>query len=245
MLIFCLYSYSVPTFHTLGDNEDGETYNYDYDTYVLKEHELRRMFYLAHELGQRGIIHGDLKVDNFLISKPLSDPKMQIYLSDLGYSGDFAEHRKQPFKQVYLKDGSPLEMKRKDSSPIFGWARNSAAGCKHQLVPSREFRMRMEYHNNEDQMWKDWMSYTNIIQLEMDLLTSHTFVLHENRKTKTQTISSFLGVSLDILPRDVRASYDRYCHTFLENVKQQLWHTTGILRKYGITSPAFVLDKLR
>lgn len=135
-------------------------------------------------------------------------------------------------------------MKRKDSSPIFGWARNSVTACKHELVPPRDFRLREEYHNNEDQMWKDWMSYTNIVQLEMDLLTSHTFVLHEDRKRKTNSISSFLGVSLNILPKDVRASYDRYCHTFIENVKQQLRHTKGILRKCGITSPAYILDKL-
>lgn len=75
-------------------------YNYDYDTYLLREQEIQRMFYLAHELGQRGIIHGDLKVDNFLISKPLSNPKSQIYLSDFGYSGDFSELRRQKWIDV-------------------------------------------------------------------------------------------------------------------------------------------------
>lgn len=265
-----LLKYSVPKFKLLNpktqkndddgdeddDNDDNDDtdendtkenqmdYNYDYDLYLIKESEIKRMFSLAYQLGQCGIIHGDLKVENFLISQPLNHKDSKIYLSDLGCAGDFAEYRAVGFQDLTLPNGSNIVLQKNDSIPVFGWARDKSAECEHSLLPPFEFRSLPQYHKNREQMWKDWMSYTNIIQLEIDLLTSHTFVLQEGKTRHGHRIASFLGVSLEILPKLVRLSFDRHCSTFISNVKQQLWHTVGILQKYNITSPAYILDKI-
>lgn len=123
---------------------------------VFTEWEIIEMFTLAWRLGQEyGIVHGDMRPDQFLVSGKVGDhktKKTKLLLGDLGLAGDWAEARKQSLKTITLKDGETLKLEKGDTNPIFGWARSDhELGCDDNVPkPTAAF---IKLHGGAKKAW--------------------------------------------------------------------------------------------
>jgi serine/threonine protein kinase len=90
------------------------------NNYEVEKKDLLRIFRLAHYLEKLGIIHGDIKLDQYLIRKNEKGEK-EIVISDFGFSGCFLE------ENLFLY--TPHELKVNDSKTkcyrvLNGWSFN-------------------------------------------------------------------------------------------------------------------------
>lgn len=207
---------------------------------LLTEWEIIEMFTLAYELGQMGIAHGDLHLDNFLIDRDLGfktkhndnrkndnneaedddDTGPIMYITDFGLSGDYGYKRELKQDPIALADGTKIKLTVQDTLPALGWARNSPDCADHVPLPTLAHGKKYQHDTlkQRNKVWNDWFSYCNMVQLEMSLLIGHCFVILHG----SHDFASFVGVSEHLLPSYVRSTFISTCPELVKQFRAAL-----------------------
>ncbi len=155
---------------------------------AIPEYYLLQMFDLAIRLQELGIVHGDLKPDQFLYSQD----KPYLVLTDFGLSGHLS--REKAIENGPVSDLAPVPYYYE---PILGW---DVTSCFKQ-------NSRMPIDENHPFRKSGVLPYLNVLQLEHYFYTYSPDILLAN----DQTIRKFRGVSNEIVPRNIRNIYQTIC----------------------------------
>lgn len=144
----------------LGEQRTGSR------TYAFTPSELLKMFQLALILGEQGIVHGDLKPDQFLYKNGGKD----MVVADFGFAGG----RSYKYKNAYM--GWPSQA-RELGCPAAFTALLCPVNCEKQTV------------------YIGFCQYQNIMQLESSLLVQETFVIEEGKAFDKNNATAFAGLA--------------------------------------------------
>lgn len=169
-----------------SDREDWVRYFLPY-TVVYTQTQIQRMFNIAYELGAKyGIIHGDLKPDQYLTNDVKPFESKSIVVTDFGFSGTLEQGK------WHAK---------------YGW--NHVKGCAafERLPPPYESRRIQEAYVKWFNVYQlaYYFQYTKRITLVIDLDTKKLRMFHY----RSPSLYVALGIPLEFIQH-----FGRFCNDF-------------------------------